>query len=78
MLGISYIREFELPVLYKGQTLDSFYRADFVCYSSVIVDLIKFGFQPESIPEDIFTPNAIKKKLIFRRNVLFSCYISRL
>jgi GxxExxY protein len=40
--GISYIREFELPIMYKGQTLDSFYHADFVCYGSVIVELITF------------------------------------
>jgi GxxExxY protein len=39
LLGISYIGEFELPDLYTGQTVDYFYRADFVCYGSVIVEL---------------------------------------
>jgi GxxExxY protein len=32
-------REMEVAVSYKGQTLDSSYRADFVCYGSVIVEL---------------------------------------
>ncbi len=32
-------REVELPVLYKGQQLDTRYRADFVCFDAVIVEL---------------------------------------
>ena len=36
---IPYAREKELPVLYRGQPLRTFYKADFVCFDSVIVEL---------------------------------------
>ena len=32
-------REVDLPVYYKGQRLSTCYRADFLCYDSVIVEL---------------------------------------
>jgi GxxExxY protein len=32
-------REVELPILYKGRHLKTTYRADFVCYESIIVEL---------------------------------------
>jgi len=37
--AIPFRREVELPVYYKGQRLGTSYRADFVCYESVIVEL---------------------------------------
>jgi len=37
--GISYEREKELPVSYRGKPLKTFYRADFVCFGSVLVEL---------------------------------------
>jgi GxxExxY protein len=37
--GISYEREKELPVSYRGKPLKTFYKADFVCFGSVIVEL---------------------------------------
>ena len=37
--GIPYCREVGLPVVYKGQRLVCEYRADFVCFDSVIVEL---------------------------------------
>jgi GxxExxY protein len=37
--GIPYKREVELPVLYKGQRLNCAYRADFVCFDCVVVEL---------------------------------------
>lgn len=37
--GVPYRREVELPVFYKGQRLDTVYKADFVCFDTVIVEL---------------------------------------
>lgn len=37
--GIPYEREVELPIYYKGQQLNTSYRADFVCFDSVIIEL---------------------------------------
>lgn len=37
--GIPFEREVELGVIYKGDLLDATYRADFVCYGQVLVEL---------------------------------------
>ncbi|MBI3090521.1 MAG: GxxExxY protein [Candidatus Tectomicrobia bacterium] len=37
--AIPFAREVELPVYYKEQPLACSYRADFVCYESVIIEL---------------------------------------
>ncbi len=37
--AISFVQEAELPVYYKGELLACSYRADFVCYDEVIVEL---------------------------------------
>ncbi len=37
--GIPYVREQAIPVFYKGERLNTSYRADFICYDSVIVEL---------------------------------------
>jgi len=37
--GIPYLREVEMPVSYKGQPLNTTYRADFICYDTVVVEL---------------------------------------
>ena len=36
---VPFEREVELPISYKGRQLDTTYRADFVCFDSVIVEL---------------------------------------
>ena len=38
-LNIPYAREVKLPVFYRGQQLNSYYQADFICFDSVIVEL---------------------------------------
>jgi len=37
--GIPYQREVALPVSYKGRPLQTAYRADFICYDTIIVEL---------------------------------------
>lgn len=37
--GIPYAREHWLPILYRGKPLATNYRADFVCFGEVIVEL---------------------------------------
>lgn len=37
--GVPFQREVELPVRYKGRVLSCSYRADFVCFEAVIVEL---------------------------------------
>ena len=36
---IPFQREIGLPIIYKGKRLDTSYRADFLCYGSVIVEV---------------------------------------
>jgi GxxExxY protein len=37
--GVPHQSEVELPVSYKGQRLDVSYRADFICYDTIVVEL---------------------------------------
>jgi len=39
MQDIPYQREVDLPVFYKNRKLNTSYRADFICYETVIVEL---------------------------------------
>jgi len=34
---VPYQREVELPIFYRGQPLTTTYRADFVCFGSIVV-----------------------------------------
>ncbi len=36
--GIPYEREKELPIYYQGEKLKTFYKTDFICYKSLIVE----------------------------------------
>jgi len=37
--GIPFRREVPLPISYRGQVLNTSYKADFICFDSVIVEL---------------------------------------
>jgi GxxExxY protein len=37
--GIPFTREVDLPVYYKAQRLNTTYRADFLCFDGIIVEL---------------------------------------
>jgi GxxExxY protein len=37
--GIPFQREVQLPIYYKGSILSTIYKADFICYETVIVEL---------------------------------------
>ncbi|HXZ37520.1 MAG TPA: GxxExxY protein [Thermodesulfobacteriota bacterium] len=41
--GIPYGREVEIPVFYKNQRLNTSFRADFLCFDLVIVELKALG-----------------------------------
>jgi len=41
--GVPFEREVELPVSYRGQKLVVTYRADFICFGSVVVELKALG-----------------------------------
>ena len=38
-LKIPYEREKKLPIYYRGKSLKAFYKADFVCFKNVIIEL---------------------------------------
>src|SRR5262245_52098669 len=37
--GVPYVAQAEIPVFYKGEPLDVRYRADFVCFGNIVVEL---------------------------------------
>src|SRR5690242_2275907 len=39
MRKIPFKREIALPVSYKGRTLPSFYKADFICHDEIVVEI---------------------------------------
>ena len=42
-LGIPFAREVELPIVFRGHALHTGYRADFLCFDEVIVELKALG-----------------------------------
>lgn len=47
-LGIPYVREKKLPVYYDDQLLNKYFRADFVCYNAIILELKATRFSLET------------------------------
>ena len=41
--NIEFVHEVELPVIYKGQQLTTSYRADFICFDKVILEIKALG-----------------------------------
>jgi GxxExxY protein len=41
--NIQFVHEVELPVIYKGQQLATSYRADFICFDTVILEIKALG-----------------------------------
>jgi len=39
MQGISYEREYLINIFYKNEKLDKYYKADFICFNEIIVEL---------------------------------------
>ena len=37
--GIPFVYQQRLPIFYKGRTLGQYYKADFVCYGKIIVEV---------------------------------------
>jgi GxxExxY protein len=37
--GIPFVSQHKLPIIYKGRTLQQFYKADFVCYDKIIIEV---------------------------------------
>jgi len=37
--GVPFRREVELPIIYKGQQLKASYRADFICFDLIVVEV---------------------------------------
>ncbi|AWI08973.1 GxxExxY protein [Ereboglobus luteus] len=67
MRGIAYSRERELPVHYRGQALKAAYRAGFVCFESLIVELKalqKLSGSEESQVINYLKASGLKKALL--------------
>lgn len=67
--GIPFRREAELPIDYKGRRLSCKYRADFVCYEDIIVELK--AMQLLSGTEEAQVLNYLKATKL-RRGLLFN------
>lgn len=65
---IPYEREVNLPVYYCGKKLQTFYKADFICYDSIIIELkalSKLSGTEESQIINYLKATKLKKGLLF-------------
>ena len=37
--GIPFVQQLELPIHYKGERMSTYFRADFICFNDVVVEL---------------------------------------
>ena len=73
--GIPFGREVEIPVIYKGHTLACTYRADFICYEAIIVELKAIS---ELTPKDHAQVINYLHATTYSRGLLFNFAATRL
>ena len=62
--GIPYEREKELIIFYKGEPLEQKYKADFICYEDIIVELKAVAMLQDSHRSQVYNYlRATKNKL---------------
>ena len=62
--GIPYEREKELIIFYKGEPLEQTYKADFICYEDIIVELKAVAMLQDSHRSQVYNYlRATKNKL---------------
>ena len=62
--GIPYEREKELTIFYKGELLEQTYKADFICYEDIIVELKAVALLQDSHRSQVYNYlRATKNKL---------------
>jgi GxxExxY protein len=52
--GIPFVPQRELPIVYKGRRLVQFYKADFVCYDKIILEVKAISELAESHRSQVF------------------------
>ncbi len=62
--GIPYEREKELIIFYKGEPLEQTYKADFICYEDIVVELKAVAMLQDSHRSQVYNYlRATKNKL---------------
>ncbi len=64
LVGIPYQKEVELPVVYKGKKLKTFYKADFLCFESVMAGgILRYCSPAQDTDCDVELSNRITSRL---------------